>query len=452
MPRVRSRSARPEDVAEERASAEERAQVRHAVARFLVAGMATLLLVAIPISLWIRSLAENYALENTTAMTQRLADYALAPLVTDKLIARDPASIELIRARLEPWMEDGSIVRIKIWDARGAILYSDLPSLIGRQFALPEVGDLLADGVGTAQLEAQTAKENENENEHGELVEVYVRSNAASGAPLVFETYFVTARVHEDQNTLLLGVAPAFLVSLGVLQVAQLVPAVRLARRIQGHQATRRRLMQHAINASDLERRRIARDLHDNVIQDLAGLAYALEAEEVHGPPTQRPLLTRARSILQHNVQTLRGMTTELYPPDLDHLGLPAALIHLAEPLLEHGLQVETRVQESCELDRDRSAMFYRVAREALTNIEKHARATTVELSLVQDDAGTVMTIHDDGRGFDSVGDAPDGHLGLRIMRDTMQVDGGSLEVRSTPGRGTTVTATLARAVSNCPR
>jgi signal transduction histidine kinase len=230
--------------------------------------------------------------------------------------------------------------------------------------------------------------------------------------------------------------------------VAQLIPALRLARRIQGHQSTKRRLLQYAIDASDLERQRIARDLHDEVIQDLAGLSYAFEAEERHSNPENRSLFGQAKAILQKNVGTLRAMTTELYPPDLAELGLPAALTRLAAPLLEHGIRVKLHIPPDCDLDRDRAAMFYRVAREVLTNTVKHAKAGVLELTLLQDADRTILLIHDDGCGFDMAADAPDNHLGLRIMRDTIEVAGGSLEVRSWMGGGTSVMAALDRVAS----
>ena len=159
--------------------------------------------------------------------------------------------------------------------------------------------------------------ENQFESAGGELVEVYVRFAAANGTPLVFEAYYDDEQVRGVQEEVLYGMIPPLLLSLFALQMAQLPTAVRLARRIQANRTTGHRLLKHAVEASDLERRRIARDLHDDVIQDLSGLCYALESEELH-PGAKDQLLTAARDILQRNVGTLRAMTTELYPPDLD--------------------------------------------------------------------------------------------------------------------------------------
>ncbi|WP_166784260.1 sensor histidine kinase [Cryobacterium gelidum] len=414
--------------------------------RFLLTGLIALVVVAVPVGLWVRAQAAANALNNAVLLTQRLADFSLGPLLTEAVLDGVAGADRQLNERLEPRLADGALVRIKVWDASGRVIYSDLPMLVGRRFDLPSwAPDLLAGGQGRASLEAQNEVENQFESGTGDLVEVYVRTIAVDGQALVVEAYFDDADVRADQSSVLLGLIPTFLLSLGALQLAQLIPAIQLARRIQGHQSIRRKLLQHAIDASDLERQRIARDLHDEVIQDLAGLSYALEAEEMHSTPENRPLFAQAKAILQKNVSTLRSMSSELYPPDLDELGLPEALAQLAARVLEHGIEVKLQIPANCDLDRDRAAMFYRVAREVLANTVKHAHAGILELTLMQDDDRTILLIHDNGCGFDLSADAPDTHLGLRIMRDTIQVAGGSLEVRSWMGGGTSVMVTLDR-------
>ncbi len=424
---------------------DESSEVRSAILRFLLMGLAALLVVATPVAFWILGQAERHALDNARSQTQRLADFAVGPAVTEELMAKDKAAIAALDRRLAPWTNGGPVQRIKVWDSEGTIVYSDVRELIGQQYQFEDwAEDLLSGGPGTATLERQEELENEFEENAGELVEVYVMSKAATGEPLIFEAYYDDADVRAEQAKVLWDMAPAVLLALAVLQLAQLVPAAALARRIQDSQAARRRLLQRSIEASDLERRRIARDLHDEVIQDLAGLSYAMEAEEMRATPEQRPLFTQAHSILQDNVRTLRGMTKELYPTNLENLGLPAALNQLADPLREAGIQVTLRGAEIDDLPRDASVMFYRVAREALVNILKHARAGSVELELDDEHEDTVLRIRDDGRGFDPGADAPDGHIGLQLMKDTIEDAGGRLDVSSKPGEGTVVEARLA--------
>ncbi|MDQ1581083.1 MAG: two-component system, NarL family, sensor kinase [Microbacteriaceae bacterium] len=424
----------------------ERSEVRAAVIRFLFIGLVTLVAISVPVALWIRGQAERHTLAAAIQRTHQLADHAIDQLITDELLAGDPASLRKLDDRLERWVAGDYVVRVKVWDPTGLVVYSDLPSLIGRTFPLPRWStDLLAGGADRALFGTEHRLDNAQDFALGELVEVNVRTTDASGRPLIFEAYFDDEAVHAEQLALVREIIPAFALSLIALQLGQLLPAVRLARRIQANEVSRRRLLQHAIAASDHERGRIARELHDEVIQDLAGLSYALEAEEVHGSPGERRLFGRARTILQRNLGTLRAMTTELYPPDFARLGLAEALLRLTAPLAGQGIKAIVSLPERIELDQDRAAILYRVAREALTNTVKHAAAGVAELTLTQDDAYTRLTVRDDGRGFDPESASPDGHLGLRIMRDTLRVVGGDLSITSHTGEGTTVVVTLDR-------
>ncbi|MEA9999512.1 sensor histidine kinase [Cryobacterium sp. RTS3] len=285
-----------------------------------------------------------------------------------------------------------------------------------------------------------------NEAAAGDLVEINVRATDAAGWPVIFEAYFDDEAVQSAQSRLMLDVLPVLVVSLVVLQLAQLLPAIGLARRIQAGQTSRRRLVQHAIVASDFERMRIARELHDEVIQDLAGLSYALEAEERQGTNERRALTGQARGILLRNLRTLRAITTELYPSDLERLGLNEALRRLLEHVAATGIDVHCELSPDVPSDKDRLAVLYRVAREALANVVKHSRASAVDLVLTGDAVTTSLSIRDNGRGFDPAAAAPGGHLGLRIMRDTVQMTDGSLSITSGVGEGTTVVVRIRRA------
>ncbi|MET1086306.1 MAG: ATP-binding protein [Arthrobacter sp.] len=423
---------------------DERREVRSAVARFLTAGFVALVLVATPVAFWIRAEAERHALANARDITQRLADNVVGPLITSQLLAREPAALELLDQRLAPWLANGGVTRIKVWDEHGRVVYSDVDSLIGQVFEQEEWARLLLEGgPATATLEPQTAEENEYEADSGELVEVYVRSASQNGAPMIFETYSSGERVRREQQAVLVGMIPPMVLSLAVLQLAQLIPAVRLARRIQLDQATRNTLLRCAIEASDQERRQIAGELHDEVIQDLSGLAYALESEERRGPPAQQPVFAKARTMLQNNIRTLRAMTSELYPPDLEELGLKASLMRFEAPLVERGISLTVEVPDRLVLDRERAVLVYRVAREALANATKHSSAQWVGIRIRQAGQRTQITVLDDGLGFNPSEPRPEGHFGLRILGDTIRQAGGALEVRSTPGVGTCVTATF---------
>ncbi|MDR6416390.1 signal transduction histidine kinase [Pseudarthrobacter sulfonivorans] len=408
-----------------------------------------LVLVATPVAFWIRAEAERHALANARDVTQRLADNVVGPLITDQLLAREPAALELLDRRLEPWLAESGVTRIKVWDERGRVVYSDVASLIGQDFEQEEWARLLLEGgPATATFEPQTAEENEFEATSGELVEVYVRSASQSGAPMIFETYSSGDGVRREQHAVLMGMIPPMVLALAVLQLAQLIPAVRLARRMQVNQAARNVLLRCAIEASDQERRQIAAELHDEVIQDLSGLAYALESEERRGPPELQHVFTNARTMLQNNIRSLRAMTSELYPPDLEELGLNASLMRLEAPLVERGIGLTVEIPETFVLDRDRAVLLYRVAREALVNVSKHSSARAVAIRVRQAGQRTEITISDDGVGFNPSESRGESHLGLRILGDTIRQAGGAFEVRSAPGEGTCVIATFGAAAT----
>lgn len=431
----------------------EKSEVRAAVARFVAFGLIALVVVALPVTLWIQAEAESYALSTATHITERLADNSLAPIVTETLLAGDPEALDAIDQRLAPWMEKGSIVRINIWDAAGTLVYSDQRELIGDERSMPGwTAALLADGPGRATFENFTDDEEDDSPGSGKFVEVYVGARAATGQPLIFEAYFDDTIVRDEQLTVLLGMTPAFLLSLAALQLAQLVPAVRLARKIQRHHAARRALLRQAIEASEIERVRIARVLHDEVIQELAGLAYVIEAEEARAEGEQRPVLTRARAILQGNLRRLRAITTDLYPPDLENGDLPIALAQLADQFRQQGFDIAVHSSDEFVLDDERSAVLYQVAREVLRNAIKHAGARQINVVLVQDEDITSLRVDDDGRGFDTAASLREGHFGLRIIRDTMRVAGGTVTIASRPGSGTVVVAEFVRVTDDSRR
>ncbi|CAH0224585.1 putative sensor histidine kinase NarS [Arthrobacter sp. Bi83] len=422
--------------------ASERSEVFKAVRRFLLMGLVALVVVITPVAFWIWSEAERHALQNSEHSTEQLAQNVVGPLLDKSVLSGNPAAVARLDARLRPWMDDRSVFEIRLWNKNGRIVYSEDPKLIGQTFELPgEAAEVLNGQDVPANLDMQKDEVSSPGASTEELVEVYVPVTAPNGELLVFEAYYDVGAVRLEQTAVLFGMAPPFLLALGVLQLAQLFPAVRLAKRIQAYEAARSRLLHRAIEASELERQRIARDLHDEVIQDLSGLSYVLESEELHGPVGQRQLFADARRILQDNVRSLRAMTSELYPPDLNRLGLSGALARLGDPLEERGISLALELPAKCELDRDRAALFYRVAREALANTAKHSKAANAELQLRQDGKRSEIRIHDDGCGFDQSLGSPEGHFGLRIMRDTICEAGGTLQVMSAPGRGTTVIA-----------
>ncbi|EMY32439.1 histidine kinase [Arthrobacter crystallopoietes BAB-32] len=426
------------------AGGSDRSELRRAMRRFVLSTLAALLIIVVPVVVGARAIARDQALDHAIQRTQGTADFAVGPFVTDHLVERHPDDVARMDRLLAPRFDRNDIERIKIWSQDGTILYSDQHSLIGQNFGLPPgAGELLAGSRGFAHFEEQSGSENELEADAGKLVEVYVGTNDAEGEPIIFEVYYTADQVEADERGMMLGLLPPILGALAVLQLIQLVPALRMAQRFQRDNATKRALLQQAIDASDVERQRLARDLHDEVIQDLSGLAYSLESYELQDRPPGHDFLSRTRMLVQDNISNLRGITTELYPPDLAALGLAGALERLGDPVRARQMAWSLRIHGAPDVDEQQAALLYRAAREAVSNAVKHAKASLVSVSLTCTAGCLELAVYDDGEGFTPDAAERPGHFGLQILQDTVQAAGGTLSLRSAPGQGTEVMVQL---------
>ena len=214
------------------------------------------------------------------------------------------------------------------------------------------------------------------------FVEVYVPLDAPGLPRLAFEAYYDYARVNQAANSLLLQLVPLVLAPLLVLQLIQSPIPASLARRVRRHEAERSVLLERTLSVSDRERVRVAADLHDGPIQDLAGVTYVLDAVSPSVLDVHRPLMRDAQNTVTHAINSLRRLMVDLYPPDLSAEQLPGTISNLAEPLRERGIEVTVKVEPMAGLDNETVTTLYRVAREALANVVAHAHASRVNICL----------------------------------------------------------------------
>ena len=231
--------------------------------------------------------------------------------------------------------------RIKIWRADGTIVYSDETQLIGKRFNLDdEQLSVLRSGDTEGGVSDLRRRENRFESEEGGLLEVYTRIESPEGQPLLFEAYYSVETVKQRSVEVL---QPFRRITLGAL-VALLLLGVPLlgvlTLRLTRAARARERLMRRAIESSEAERRRIARDLHDGVVQELAGTAFALSgtAREHSLSPELRDELTGTSQALRGSLRQLRSLLVEIHPPELDASGLGAALEDLTAPAASSGI------------------------------------------------------------------------------------------------------------------
>jgi signal transduction histidine kinase len=202
--------------------------------------------------------------------------------------------------------------------------------------------------------------------------------------------------------------------------------------------------LRHALEAAEQERRRWARELHDETLQGLGGLHALLTSALSTGDPAR--IEAAVREAVDHakvEIQSLRSLITELRPAALDELGLEPALESLAERTrMLQGVEVESAIAiGDGRLPPELESTIYRVVQESLTNAAKHAEASRITIRITADAGAVTVAVSDDGKGFD-----PAQHtagFGLRGMRERLELLGGSAEIKTARERGTTVTATI---------
>jgi PAS domain S-box-containing protein len=202
------------------------------------------------------------------------------------------------------------------------------------------------------------------------------------------------------------------------------------------------------------ERRRLARELHDAVVQALYGIVLGARAARGlldRAPGQAAEPIEYVLSLAEAGLAETRALIFDLRPESLETEGLVAALTKQAAPLsARHGIEVHTDLCDEPALPLDIKEALYRIAQEALHNTVKHAQARRVDLRLA-DQAGTiVLEVCDDGKGFNPAGPFP-GHLGLRSMCERATQLGGTLQIESAPGRGTCVRAEITYAAEHAP-
>jgi signal transduction histidine kinase len=206
-----------------------------------------------------------------------------------------------------------------------------------------------------------------------------------------------------------------------------------------------RALSAHLQSVREEERALIAREIHDELGQELTGLKMDLSWVIKRLPDDQKLLIRKTESmskLVDNTIQSVRRISTKLRPGVLDDLGLTAAIDWQAEDFQNRtGISCEFHSNlREVDLDQDRSTTVFRILQETLTNVARHASATHVNIFLKEETNSLALVVEDNGRGI-TEGEASDPKsLGLLGMRERALVFGGEVQIRGTPGRGTTVT------------
>lgn len=419
--------------------------MREAMTRFGIWTLAAFLIVTVATVLVARALAADLALREASLRGRTFALNVAAPFVTAAVRTQDPVASSGLVTVVQSRLRDGSLDHVKLWSLDGTVIWSDETDLIGKRFDMDdEVVHLFGTRDVFADLSDLSKVENVEERSEGQLLEVYVGAFDAQDRPIVIESYWSTDRLEGDRRLLLLTLTALAVGAMLILTVFLFPLALSLARRVDRARAERSAMLRHALAASDMERRRIAEELHDGLIQNLAALGYALPliARELpEGASVAREVLGAAAPSLQGDISTLRGLVTDLYPAQPTRDGLIAALGVLATRANESGVDVHIDVDPRySHVSTEVVQLTYRVLREGLRNVVKHAGAGSASLVATVDGADAVVTVRDDGVGPPADAVEP-GHFGLRLLEDTLVDVGGELELAAGEGGGAVLVA-----------
>ncbi len=240
---------------------------------------------------------------------------------------------------------------------------------------------------------------------------------------------------------------------LAVWQVVDVTRQTAVYAHLQESERRLRFLSNQVLQSQELERKRVARELHDGIGQILSSIKFGLEAKfrELHESLPKEVLvkLMDAVSGIQAAVEEVRRISMNLRPSVLDDLGIEAAVTWLCrefgsvQPSMELAHAIDVRRNS---IDGALSVVIFRIMQEALNNIGKHARATQVHVSLISGKSGITLSVKDNGCGFDvaRVGAMPLG-FGIHSMKERAKLSGGHLRIFSVPGAGTELNVTWPR-------
>jgi two-component system, NarL family, sensor kinase len=412
-----------------------------AVAKFALSGLVVVALLGVAAVFVFIRIGRSEAVADARDLTALAGRGIVAPALTPGLLRGDPAAVRAVDRVVRRHVLEGAVVRVKIWRGDGTIVYSDEPRLVGTRYPLgADERYAIRTGAVDAEVSDLSRPENRFERSQKKLLEVYLPIRAPGGRRVLYEEYLRYSSVAASANRVWHDFAPVLIGALVLLELVQVPLAYSLARRLRDRQREREQLLQQAVDASDTERRRIAADLHDGLVQDLAGISFDLAAEAEHGG-TAAETLRRAAAATRACVRQLRTLLVQIYPPSLRDAGLEAALTDLLAPAATRGLRTSLHV-DAGHLPSETEELLFRGAQEALRNVVTHSRASAVDVSVQRRNGSVELIVSDDGRGFDPEEAArrrSGGHVGLDLLAALAQDAGGVLEVGPADSRGTSV-------------
>lgn len=326
----------------------------------------------------------------------------------------------------------GETVRVKVWAPDGTLAYSDAPDIIGRRFALAPEIEAAFSGVQAAVISDTSDPVHALTADPRGIIEIFLPLDGNDGRRWVMEveqnvTAFDAALTRTTRTTWL-----AIGTGLAMLGLFMVVLVQARARDLNARRRQAERLLSSSFRAQEEERKRIVGALHDDIGQPLYRLLYGLEGARAKLERGEAVVgeLDRLSRLVRDIDGTLRSELRILHQEAADDVGLSVALHDLAETTeREAGLRVSVDSDLEEEPDEVVRTALYRAAKEAITNVRKHADATAIDVEVTGDAGRWCLTVTDDGTGFSA-----EPGLGLSTMRERFQALGGDVRIERVAG------------------
>lgn len=417
--------------------------------KLLILSALTAILTVALVSAGVWQAARADAWRTAERVWDQIAGTVLASLSTHDYGKVGEATRDELLAEMAPYLDTGIVFRVKVWSVHDdgiQIVFSNEPQVEGERKPLNPglTSRLAADEVRVVPV-PDDAEHRFEIAEAGRLLEVFTGFTDAGGNESFLEVYVPTA-VAEATRDAVAVVVPLALVGLLALALVLVPITVDFARRIDRNRFEHQAALHYGLAAADLARREIAGKLHDNVLPELASAGLLLDAAHTgSADPTAGDLVGRARDIITSDIDQIRGLLTELASPLPLADNLAAMFTDLVARLVGPGHRIEVDVDPDLDLGPDAALLLHRTAAELLRNAVRHGRCTRVSVRIAADRStpgqrpDAVLTVADDGVGFDPARPPRKGHIGLLLVRRVTEDVGGQLTVVSAPASGTTV-------------
>lgn len=419
--------------------------LRSALVRFaLLSGLAVVVLVLA--AAWVSQLvAEDEAEREAATRAEGMALGVAAPFVDASLRDQDSEASHELGKVLRARISEGGVSHVVIWDVEGRILWTDMPGLVGEQHVLSEEARAALTSQTTVTQLPEDTSDQVALYEESDFLKVFVGARDRSGKPFLFEGYMPTQRIEEDQAAIL---PPLLVLTLGslLLLLAAIAPlAVSLARRVDEAQRARSHALDLTVASWRHQRRLLAQELHDGVIQDLAAIRYGLKVlpADQGANETAAAVLGQIEASAESAERELRSLVVDLTPRRLGEGGLPQASQELIDRYRRFGLAIEVDIPETLDTREGTGILAYRTLREGLRNVARHTDARRVRVRLAEHGVrGLEVSLTDDGSRPPPPGAIRSGQ-GLRLLADTLRDLGGTLTLGPGPGGGAALVAVI---------